>query len=61
MVTSCTYVGSADWINQAIMFGSLLIAFAGVGVLTTLRGRRLEFEQANDAETPEPGVSMVNA
>jgi hypothetical protein len=50
----------ADWINQAVAVGSLLVAAVGIGVLGILRDRRLETELV-DGDAPEPEVSTANA
>ena len=60
MEASCTYVASAEWINQVVMLGSLLIAAVGLGVLGILRDRRLEAERV-DGESQEPEVSLAKA
>ena len=60
MEASCTYVAGAQWINQVVMLGSLLIAAVGLGVLGILRDRRLEAERVN-GESQEPEVSLAKA
>ena len=61
MATSCTWVASADWINQVVMLGSMIVAIGGVGILSILRDRRLERELVDEAGTPEPEVSTAAA
>jgi hypothetical protein len=60
MEASCTFVASADWINQVVMLGSLLVAAVGSGVLGILRDRRLEAEQL-DGDASGPESSMAKA
>ena len=60
MEASCIYVAGAQWINQVVMLGSLLIAAVGLGVLGILRDRRLEAERVN-GESQEPEVSLAKA
>lgn len=57
MEASCTYVASAEWMNQVVMLGSLLIAAVGIGVLGILRDQRLEAERVSQ----EPEVSLAKA
>ncbi len=61
MEASCTYVASGAWIDQAVFLSSLMVAFVGCTVLANLRGRRLQAEDGNDGQTPEPEASLATA
>lgn len=58
METSCTFVAGAEWFDQAVVLGMLVLAYA---FLASARGRELVRRLVNDEEATDPPASPAGA
>jgi hypothetical protein len=58
METSCTFVAGAEWFDQAVVLGMLVLAYA---FLASSRGQRLVRQLVNDEEAVESPASPAGA
>ena len=56
METSCTFVAGAEWFDQAVVLGMLVLAYA---FLASSRGRELVRRLVNDEEPADQTASAA--
>jgi hypothetical protein len=58
METSCTFVAGAEWFDQAVVLGMLVLGYT---FLVSSRGQRLVRQLVNDEEVVDSSASPAGA